>query len=213
MLMCCKWWASIKADGKVPSFCRYLLIKVLHKLNISFDDDTGGKVKESPPEFLQFSQRTGRMSEPTLPSTELLTWTLKTVEPANRFNFCLTICVSSFVCLQAQGRRPLSGCWLEDSNLTEEVSLTHKHKHVGLFKRRTVQHVLTKTHTHWPVSLSLSLSGEVPILNVSYKPQTISPKFKVWWVTFYIISSFFSVWNNKWSLIYYQLYLRILLQF
>lgn len=31
-------------------------------------------------------------------------------------------------------------------------------------------------HTHWR---TLCLSGEVPILNVSYKPQTISPKFKV----------------------------------
>lgn len=31
-------------------------------------------------------------------------------------------------------------------------------------------------HTHWR---TLCLPGEVPILNVSYKPQTISPKFKV----------------------------------
>lgn len=30
-----------------------------------------------------------------------------------------------------------------------------------------------------PTDPELCLSGEVPILNVSYKPQTISPKFKV----------------------------------
>lgn len=30
----------------------------------------------------------------------------------------------------------------------------------------------TRAHVH-------SVSGEVPILNVSFKPQTISPKFKV----------------------------------
>lgn len=43
-------------------------------------------------------------------------------------------------------------------------------------KRRSDESGLKRART---LTLSSSLSGEVPILNVSYKPQTISPKFKV----------------------------------
>lgn len=75
--------------------------------------------------------------------------------------------LSLFVFFQARGRRPSSGCWPEDSNLTEEVCFF-------------VFFPLTQTVTSAePNTDSPCLSGEVPILNVSYKPQTISPKFKV----------------------------------
>lgn len=56
---------------------------------------------------------------PTLWSTELLSWH----ECSAKCEKFLIVCVR--VCLQAQGRRPLSGCWLEDSDLTEEVSESH----------------------------------------------------------------------------------------
>lgn len=79
-----------------------------------------------------------------------------------------------FVCAQARGRRPSSGCWPEDSNLTEEVRVEHP----TLSSCSHVESLQT-------LSLNVCVSGDIPILNVSYKPQTISPKFKVgfiWWI-------------------------------
>lgn len=71
---------------------------------------------------------------------------------------------SVYVCFQAQGRRPSSGCWPVGSDLTEEVSLSLRWSQIK---------------PDAPTDPELCLSGEIPILNVSYKPQTISPKFKV----------------------------------
>lgn len=71
---------------------------------------------------------------------------------------------SVYVCFQAQGRRPSSGCWPVGSDLTEEVSLSLRRSRIK---------------PDAPTDPELCLSGDIPILNVSYKPQTISPKFKV----------------------------------
>uniref|UniRef100_A0A3Q3FZC9 ATP-binding cassette, sub-family E (OABP), member 1 n=1 Tax=Labrus bergylta TaxID=56723 RepID=A0A3Q3FZC9_9LABR len=60
---------------------------------------------------------------------------------------------------------------------THTLTHTHTHSHTHCHSlSHTQSHTVTLTHTH---SYLCCVSGEVPLLCVSYKPQTISPKFKV----------------------------------
>lgn len=84
-------------------------------------------------------------------------------------NRAAALTIPTTLCPQVQGKPHLSGCWPDPSNLTKEVRVYYTHQ----------GH--TRWHTHADVC---SVSGDIPILNVSFKPQTISPKFKVGWAVF-----------------------------
>lgn len=87
---------------------------------------------------------------------------------------------SHFVLLhcQVQGKQHLSECLLDDLSLMKEVLL------LSLF---TLLHTILniKDSDSFECLMVFYFAGEVPVLNVSYKPQKISPKSTVSFYTYY----------------------------